>query len=579
MGVATTNVVGRVMASIGELPGGAPIHFESCEDLNGGGVLTALPALMACGLLRHSGKYFSLPSGYYTLSNIFLLLGFMALNRVNTIEALRRHSPGEWGKLLGLDRCPVVETLRKKLKLITKSGDAVEQWATQLSKDWITAESLEESIGGLLYLVDGHVRVYHGSQTKLPKHHVSRQRLCLRATTDYWVNHPDGTPIFKINQTVDPGMIEVLREEIVPRLLRDIPNSPNEEQLKADPLLANFTMVFDREGYSPKLFKDLWEEKRIACQTYRKGNYEAWPEDQFQPCEVSLKNGQKVTWRLAERGVLLGSKKKERIWLREIRKLTDRGHQTAVLSTAFKPEMPEVARSQFGRWTQENFFRYASQSFDLDRMVDYELGEIPETVEVVNPRWRELDGQVRKRIAKLTRKKAEFGDLTLRGEIDPEKVEGFMGQKVGLKSEIEADEKEVAELKSQRRDLSRKVKLSELPAADQFKSLNQHGKHFVDMIKIVAYRAETAISQVLAEKINLHHRDEARGLARQVFQSDVNLRPDHEAGTLTVELHGMSTPRDNAAVEHLCRQLNETQTQYPGTNLRLIYKTVLSDLP
>jgi hypothetical protein len=338
-------------------------------------------------------------------------------------------------------------------------------------------------------------------------------------------------------------------------------------------------MVFDREGYSPKLFKDLWEEDRIACQTYRKGSYEPWPEDQFQPFEVVLRNGQTVTWQLAERGVLLGSKKKEKIWLREIRKLTDRGHQTAVLSTAFKSEMPEIARSQFGRWTQENFFRYASQSFDLDRLVDYQLGEIPETTEVVNPRWRELDGQVRKRLGKLTRKKAEFADLALRGKIEPENVEEFMEKKTALQSEIEADEKEISELKTQRRDLSRKVKLSELPAADQFKSLNQRGKHFVDMIKIVAYRAETVISQVLAEKMSLHHRDEVRGLACQVFQSDVNLRPDPEAGTLTVELHGMSTPRDNEAVEHLCQQLNETQTEYPGTNLRLIYKTVLSNLP
>ena len=46
---------------------------------------------------------------------------------------------------------------------------------------------------GVLY-VDGHVRVYHGSQTSLPRHYVARERLCLRATTDYWVNAMDGQP-------------------------------------------------------------------------------------------------------------------------------------------------------------------------------------------------------------------------------------------------------------------------------------------------------------------------------------------------------------------------------------------------
>ena len=66
MGVATTNVLDRVMASVGLLPGGVAVRFERCEDVSQAGVLLALPALLACGLLRHSAKYFHLPEGYYT---------------------------------------------------------------------------------------------------------------------------------------------------------------------------------------------------------------------------------------------------------------------------------------------------------------------------------------------------------------------------------------------------------------------------------------------------------------------------------------------------------------------------------
>src|SRR5256886_2857874 len=46
----------------------------------------------------------------------------------------------------------------------------------------------------LYFYCDGHVRVYHGDQTALPRHYVARERLCLRATTDYWVNAMDGQP-------------------------------------------------------------------------------------------------------------------------------------------------------------------------------------------------------------------------------------------------------------------------------------------------------------------------------------------------------------------------------------------------
>ena len=89
--------------------------FDPALDVSKGGVLLALPALLACGLLRHSGKYFRLPAGFYGLKTIFLLLAFMALARLKSIEALRYYAPGEWGKLLGLDRAPEVRTLRVKV--------------------------------------------------------------------------------------------------------------------------------------------------------------------------------------------------------------------------------------------------------------------------------------------------------------------------------------------------------------------------------------------------------------------------------------------------------------------------------
>ena len=61
-------------------------------------------------------------------------------------------------------------------------------------------------------------------------------------------------------------------------------------------------------------------------------------------------------------------------------------------------------------------------------------------------------------------------------------------------------------------------------------------------------------------------------MARQIFQTEANLIPDPNAGSLTVEIHGLSTPRDDAALEHLCAEL--TETKYPGTDLRLIYRKV-----
>ncbi len=91
-------------------------------------------------------------------------------------------------------------------------------------------------------------RVYHGKKTDLPKKFVSRQRLCLRGTTDYWVNDALGQPYFVVERPVDQGLIEALRSDIVPRLLDDVPRQPTQQQLRDDPHRYRFVIIFDREG-------------------------------------------------------------------------------------------------------------------------------------------------------------------------------------------------------------------------------------------------------------------------------------------------------------------------------------------
>ena len=198
----------RLAASLGFLNEVTP-RFAAALDLPKGGVLLALPALLVSGLLRHSSKYFQLPKGFYGLKTIFLLLAFMALARLKSVEQLRYYAPGEWGKLLGIDRAPEVRTLRIKLKHLADLDQAV-SWSAELCKEWMMEGPDEATV---LY-VDGHVRVYHGTAKQLPKHYVARQRLCLSATADYWVNAMDGKPFFVMSQPVDPGLLEVLERDI-----------------------------------------------------------------------------------------------------------------------------------------------------------------------------------------------------------------------------------------------------------------------------------------------------------------------------------------------------------------------------
>jgi len=560
MGMGACNVEARVAASVGELESVAP-DFQPALDVPNGGVLFALPALLAVGLLDSTERHFELPKGYYALDSLFLLLAFMALARLKSIESLRYCAPGEWGKLLGLDRVPEVRTLRNKLHLLARD-ERPEQWSAELCKRWMAAAPEQ---AGTLY-IDGHVRVYNGHQTQLPRHYVARQRLCLRATTDYWVNAMDGQPFFMVNQAVDPGLIKVIEQDILPRLDADVPGQPSEAVLEAEPLRHRFTLVFDREGYSPGFLQRM-KSRRVACLTYHKYPGDDWRVEEFSPHQVKLPaTGQVVEMKLAERGTCLSNQ----LWVREIRKLTERGHQTAILCTDYRSQAAPVAVAMFARWSQENFFKYAREHYNLDRLVDYGTEAISDPLQVVNPDHRHLDAQVRSRTGKLNRRLAQFGAMNLEETIEPEQVEPFVQRKADLQEEIESLQTEIQTLKEARKATARHIRVDELPEAQRFRQLSTQSKHLIDAIKMIAYRAETAMANLLRETIS--HPDEARSLLRALYQTEADLLPDPEAGTLTVRLHHMANRCSDDAIRKLCDELNATETQFPRTNLRLVLK-------
>jgi hypothetical protein len=563
--VATTRVEERLLASLGKLQA-APIRFEAVSDVPKGGVLCALPALLALGLLRHRQESFSLPAGYYPLETIFLSVAFLALARVPSFEALRYEPPGEWGKLLGLDRIPEVRTLRAKLDLLCEDRPAVGQWSGQLAREWMEAQP--ESAGTLY--IDGLVRVYHGQLTELPRRYVARQRLCLRGTTDYWVNAMDGQPFFAVTQAADPGLLKTLEEQIVPQLLKEVPGQPSAAALEANRSLARFTMIFDRAGYSPEFFAERWKQ-RIAVITYHKFPQGLWAEEEFSLRPVRLVSGEEVELALAERGTRLSNG----LWVREVRQRDATGHQTAMLSTDYLRDLGGVAVALFARWCQENFFQYMGRHYGLDRLIEYGTEPLPEATKVVNPAWRRKDQEVRRERAVLVRQQAQFGALSLPAQADAEEVSAYEQEKGRLLEQLQQQEKKLAQLKAERKAMDQHLTLKELPDAERFSQLRTTKKHFVDTIKLIAYRAETALVALAREK--LARSDDARSLMRQIFESAVDLCPDPGQETLTVRMHRLSSAIHDEVLEHVCAELTATETIYPGTDLRLVFEPIRSN--
>lgn len=567
MGYATTRLLERVLASCGLLVA-ASLKFVPAADVPQAGVLCALPALLTEGLLRHTRTFYRLPAGYYPLESIFLYLALLALVRCPSLEQTRYQAPGEWGKILGLDRLPEVRTLREKIGIFCAQEGRATQWQSRLAQQWMqgAAASDPEKQGVGLFYVDGHVRVYHGHLGPLPRLYVAREKLLLRGTTDYWVNGLGGEPFFVVTQPIHAGLIAALREQVIPRLLADAP-ALSQAQLKDDPQAWRFTLIFDREGYSPKFFEELTEQ-RIGLLTYHKYPGELWPAEEFSTQSVRLHTGEVVEQALAERGTCLSNG----LWMRQVRARNADGSQSAILSNNRRLNLTQIAAWMPARWSQENFLRYMRQHFGLDRLIEHGSQPLPESTIVVNPARRRLEQQIRRERSRLQRLEAQFGAHTLPSSATAEQLQTFEREGGHLREKIQAQTAVVDGFKAQRKEIPRKVELKELPEAERYRQLCPESKHFIDTIKMIAYRAESALAGELREHLN--REDDARALLRRIFVTPANLHPDHQHKTLVVELHRSGSPLQDAAIAKLCEELTATETLFPTTDLKLIYRQV-----
>lgn len=178
---------------------------------------------------------------------------------------------------------------------------------------------------------------------------------------------------------------------------------------------------------------------------------------------------------------------------------------------------------------------------------------------------------MRKKVGILNRRHVKFS-TSFNGEIEPKDMERYQQEKGELQEEIRHFKKEIEKLKEKRKSIKKHIPIAELPEEERFDRLSKQSKYLIDTIKMIAYRAETAMANMLCEKMS--HPDEARSLLRAIYNTEADILPDQKTGTLTIRLHQLANQMSSESIRYLCNELNSTETVFPGTNLRLIYKLV-----
>src|ERR1700674_349419 len=538
---ASDRSLDRQLAYLGLLDDAAPL-FRDGSRIPGAGVLLALPALVESGLLRISRKlYGEIGPAFYGLRTSLLTLLFMALLRIQRPEQLKEQDPVALGRLLGLDRAPEVKTLRRKLTRL-----AAYQRAEPLGAELARVRVVQRGqLMGFLY-VDGHVRAYHG-QRSISHAYVARRHLAMPATTDYWVNDCAGDPLLVITGEVNAALTRAF-----PRILREVRNAVGKRRV---------TIVFDRGGWSPQLFQRMIEQG-LDILTYRARKSRDIHQRRFVRRRARFE-GRWVHYDLHEQPVRF---LKGKLRLRQITRLCDDGHQTQFITSRWDLRDIEIAWRMFERWRQENFFKYMREEFLLDALVDYRTEPEDPTRTIPNPERRALDQQVRIARSELAAIEREYGAAVAdNSEQQRRTMRGFKIAHGRLGKKLRSARARLAKLIEQRRTVAQRVEIRDLSEGAVVK-LARERKHLTDLIKMVAYQAESDLVTLLRPHY-ARADQEGRTLLHELFAATGDIRVSDSE--LHITLAPLSSPHRTHTAQALCEMLDQTATIFPGSRLRI----------
>lgn len=534
----------RVLARTGLLDDAVPLFCEKA-NVSFAGFLLAVPAIVSSGVFEVARKiYGSVGPSFYGLRTTLLTLLMMAILRIKRHEGLKEKSPGNLGLLLGLDRAPEVKTLRRKLSRLALFGKAYE-FLKVLAR--LRVKQQGKALGYLY--IDGCVRVYYGKR-KVSKAYVSQRRLAMPGVTDYWVNDRNGEPLFVVPSEANHGLVKVLKP-----VLGEIRSLVGKRRV---------TVIFDRGGWSPRLFREILD-LGFDIMTYRKGKTKNISKGRFKEYTLNV-DGRTVTYQLHEQSVRF---LKGKLRLRQVTRLREENRQTQIVTSRWDLSAQMVAYRMFERWRQENYFKYMQQEYALDALVDYNFEPVDLTTEVSNPERRKVEKRLKAARQELAKMERDYGAEAFDNhESKRPSIKGFKIANSKTGREIEKWRASVKKLQQKLRDLPKHVTAGEAYKGELVR-LSCERKLLTDAIKMIAYQAETALLNLLRPHY-WRADEEGRKLLATCFQnSGVLERKDNK---LIVTFDPLNSPHRTKALAHLCRELNECEAKYPGTEIVLEYR-------
>lgn len=474
------------------------------------------------------------PNRHFGWMQIVASIVFCFALRFRSIEDWKNGLRRDLGVLIGEPASPSVLSMRLKIKALAESVDPA-----ALSREMFRRYLALEPVWEGLYYVDGHFCSYYG-QEPTPKGWDGKRRLAAPGHTDVYLHDAKGRVLFFFSQPLNDSLAHA-----IPGMVAEIRRVHGQEP---------FTVVFDRGGYSGDTFRFLQSEG-IGYITYLKGRgaQRRYASHRFRPGWFSFE-GKRHSYKVFE--------KKTRMrkvgLLRTILFLGEDGQQIPVLTNlAPTARAAKVVHCLRLRWRQENSFKFLSENYAIDQIIQY--GADPEIKDrlIPNPKRKMLKEQLRALDKQIQTLEAQLGRALHDSQGNRHRTSrGFKIAHAGLRLQIAQKRQARSRLENRLRHTPGMISAQK---ADKQRSLLREDRRLlVNALKLAAANAE----RMLALRFDRVYRcpKDARSVFRSLLQLPGIVRP---AGSDHVEVILQTPDSDKAAraLEMLLADLNAQQSR------------------
>jgi len=462
-----------------------------------------------------------------------------------TAEQVKHLAPAEAGPLAGLAVLPSLRTLRPRLAAIAGAADPLELQAA-FAQAMLAANP--ETSG--VYYVDDHFVPYAGAKP-VGKGWNNKRGRAGRGRADTHVTTHDGRAVCFV--TGEPSGLSVTLPKALAELKKTVP--PGTEIM----------LGFDRGGACPAVFAHCRENK-VHWVTYRRAPLAA-PKMLPVLTEVTV-NGRTRTAAWTDETVQL----KDYGAARQITLFEDGRAVLQVLTSGFDACPAALLGWLKSRWREENYLKYASQNYGIDKICDY-FADIEANTKVVdNPARRNANAKVReaeKDLATAERDLAVLpGDPAVPPPVKNEKLIPAAEQKIA------AARRKLAAAKKARDPIPAKLPASQIDPQAQVALLRTGRRGLQMVLRLLAHNAEHWLSGQL--NAYLRDDDEYRAITRETIirgtAGVITFAPE----TVTVTLQRPAEPRVTRALALLIDQVNAVPPRMPGDTRPITYQLTAS---